>query len=117
MCVNEAPAPCFRKVNQRGQTGPLPLRDPTGRDWIVEAALGTQAARGVCQNCRILLVEADSSSKADLSAGVATAVRLGAREIATAFSPVEITGDTAYAGAYSHPGEVVTAATGDFGFA
>jgi hypothetical protein len=108
---------CFRKVNQRGATTPLPGPDPTGGNWITEAALSTQVARGICQNCSILLVEADTASKPDLSAGVNLAANMGAQVVVTSFSPPEAAGDTFSFGAdYGHRGTVVVAATGDAGY-
>lgn len=108
---------CFRKVNQRGATTPLPGPDPTGGNWIQEAALSTEVARGVCQNCSILLVEADAASKPDLSAAVNLAAKMGAQVVVTSFSPPEAAGDTFSFGAdYGHRGTVVVAATGDQGY-
>jgi len=104
---------CFRKVNQRGDEAPLPAPDPTGGSWVGEAALGVQTARGVCQNCRIMLVEADSDSRADLASAVATAVRLGATEVATAYLQSDEPGGRA---AYDHPGVAITAAVGESGY-
>lgn len=116
-CTSSGPTPCFRRVNQDGAARPLPGRDLTGGNWITEAALGTQVVRGVCQNCRILLVEANAPSRGSLAVAIATAARLGAREIVTAFSPVETGGDAGYGGSLTPPGVVVTAATGDNGYA
>jgi hypothetical protein len=108
---------CFRKVNQRGVATPVPGPDPTGANWIQEASLGTQVARGVCQNCSILLVEADAASKPDLSAAVDVAASMGAQVVVTSFSPPELIGDSSqFAADYSHPGTVVVAATGDQGY-
>jgi Subtilase family len=108
---------CFRKVNQQGNPGPLPGPDPTGGTWNTEAALGTEVARGVCQSCSILLVEADAADKSDISAAVATAARLGAQVVEVSSSPPEQPGDaSAYGADYAHPGTVVVAATGDDGY-
>ena len=107
---------CFRKVNQSGQAAPLPPTDPTGGNWITESALGTEIARGVCQSCSILLVEANGANQADLATAVNTAARLGAQVIETSFSPPEVAGDsTTYRADYTHPGSVVVAASGDNG--
>src|SRR6187551_3872575 len=46
---------CFRKVNQNGDEGPYPKKDG---GWALEIALDVEAAHGICQNCKILLVEA-----------------------------------------------------------
>jgi len=104
---------CFRRVNQRGAASPLPAADPTGGNFVAEAVLGTQVARGVCQNCRILLVEADSDSRADLAAAVKTAVRLGADEVATSYLLAD---DESSRSAYNYPGVAITAAPGDNGY-
>ncbi len=107
---------CLRRVNQRGGASPLPAPDPTGGNWTTEAALGTQTVHGICQNCHLLVVEADSDAKPDLAAAVDTAVRLGAREIATSYIFSESLLDGQYASDYDHPGVVITSASGDAGF-
>ncbi|MGI8904033.1 MAG: S8 family serine peptidase [Solirubrobacteraceae bacterium] len=107
---------CFRKLGEAGHATPLPPPDPTGGTFVTESALGTQVARGVCQSCSIVLVEASSPSKADLSAAVASAARAGAEIIVTAFTAGEEGDDSQYAANYSHPGSVVVAATGDGGY-
>ncbi len=107
---------CLREVNQRGESAPLAATDPTGGKWITETALGVETIHGICQNCRLLVVEADAEDEADLAAAVDTAVRLGAREISTSFGFVEGSLDGRYATHYDHPGIVITAASGDTGF-
>lgn len=109
-------AGCFRKLNQKGAASPLPARDPTGGTWTVEASLGTQVARGMCQNCSILLVEADSDSAADLSVAVQTAARAGATVVLTTFTVPEQAQYAGLAADYVHPGTTVVAATGDGGY-
>jgi hypothetical protein len=103
---------CFRNVNQRGDATPLPIADPTHGAWVTESALGVQTARGICQNCRILVVEADSDSRADLSIATATAVRLGADEV---ISTQLLADDGASRKAYHYPGVAILAAAGDSG--
>ncbi len=107
---------CLRRVNQRGQLTPLPPADPTGGKWTTETALSTETLHGICQNCRLLVVEADSESPGDLAAAVDTAARLGAREIVTTYTFSEGLFDSAAAKYYDHPGVVITAAAGDDGF-
>jgi PKD domain-containing protein len=104
----------FRKVNQLGNPAPLPAAN-TG--WSVEISLDVQAVRAVCALCKILLVEADSDSSDDLAAAVNTAVNLGATEISNSYGAPEDSGAAAtIKDAYSHPGVVITAATGDDGW-
>ena len=49
---------CFKKVNQNGQTTPLPPKDTTG--WSGEIALDLDMVSAACPDCNIILVEADS---------------------------------------------------------
>lgn len=107
---------CLRRVNQQGQSKPLPAPDPTGGKWTTEAALSTETLHGVCQNCRLLIVEASSEANTDLASAVDTAVRLGAREISTSYVFTEGLFDSGLAKHYDHPGVAITAASGDGGF-
>lgn len=55
---------CFRKVNQTGSTS-LPAASTA---WAKEISLDLDMASAICPNCRILLVEARSTSFTDLLA-------------------------------------------------
>ena len=55
---------CFRKINEYGQSSPLPSVDS---GWAGEISLDVQTARALCQNCQILLIEAASNSDYDLA--------------------------------------------------
>ncbi len=100
---------CFRKINQHGGASPLP---ETNWEWAGEIALDVETAHAVCQNCHILLVEAETSYSDDLEAAVDTAVAEGAEEISNSYgSPSPY-----YEGGYDHPGVVITASTGDWGY-
>jgi subtilase family serine protease len=105
---------CFRKVNQNGQASPLPSADA---GWAAEISLDVDMVSAICPNCRILLVEANSNSGADLFGSVNTAVNLGARFVSNSFGggefPTETSADTQF---YDHPGVVITASSGDSGF-
>lgn len=103
----------LRKVNQRGHTTWFP---PDHSGWAGEIALDLQAVRGVCTKCRILLVEADSNSNADLAAAVNTGVRLGAGVISNSYGGPEGHSGRAVQAAYNHRGVVITASTGDDGW-
>ena len=110
------PNGCFRKLNQDGQASPLPGPDPTGGVFLTESSVGIEAARGVCQSCAIILVEARSASKFDLSSSAGSAARVGATVAVTAFEEGQAPDDSQYAGDYSHPGTAVVAASGDDGY-
>lgn len=104
---------CFLKVNQEGSsTGPFPA---VNSGWDLEIALDVETAHGICPNCKVLLVEASSSSFADLETSVNTAAALGATEISNSYGGSELSseaGDTAY----DHPGVAVTVSSGDGGY-
>jgi subtilase family serine protease len=97
-------------VNQSGNASPL----PTGNaDWAGEISLDLDAVRGLCNNCKILLVEANSNSYANLAAAVNRAVSMGADIVSNSYGGPE--GAGLPANAYNHPGTVITASTGDDG--
>ena len=54
---------CFRKVNQNGQTSPLPAFNS---GWASEINLDVDMASAICPSCNILLVEANSNSEVNL---------------------------------------------------
>jgi IPT/TIG domain len=109
---------CFRKLNQEGHASPLPRKNG---EWASEISIDVQMAHAICQNCHVLLVEADNEEFADLGAAVDAAVNAGATEISNsyggpeepAFASVFSEYNTAY---YDHPGVVVTASSGDCGY-
>lgn len=103
----------FRKVNEYGATKPLPARN---QDASVEISLDIQSVRAVCHTCKILLIEANNGSDANLATAENTAVRLGATEISNSFGEPEHPVSKSVAAAYNHPGVVITAATGDNGW-
>jgi subtilase family serine protease len=105
---------CFRKFNQRGGTAP-PAGD-TG--WGQEIDLDLEMVSAVCPRCKILLVESDTNSFANLGAAVNEAYALGATAISNSYGGGEFSGETgsAYAGPYNHPGVAITASSGDGGY-
>jgi subtilase family serine protease len=104
--------PCFRKVNQSGNAGPYPQANS---GWALEIALDVEVAHAVCPNCKILLVEASSSSLSNLAAAVNTAAKLGATEISNSYGGSEYSSEVSDT-AYNHPGIAVTVASGDNGY-
>jgi hypothetical protein len=103
---------CFRRVNQSGQQGSYPI---SMSPWSEEAELDVEVIRGICQNCRIRLVEASSGNPGDLAVAMSEAMSLGAKVISTSFTLPETSVTADYAYAFSRPGIVVTAASGDLG--
>jgi hypothetical protein len=105
---------CFRKLNQSGQTSPLPSGD-TG--WGGEISLDLDMVSAICPNCKILLIEASSASFANLGTAVNTAASLGATQISNSYGGGESSGitsqETQY---YRHPGIDITVSSGDDGY-
>jgi len=81
--------------------------------WSLETALDIETAHAICQNCHIILVEADESEEAPLEAAEDTAVRLGAGEVSNSWGGSEPLTDSE---AFNHPGTVITFAAGDRGY-
>ena len=104
--------PCFQKLDQRGGT-----RYPKqNAGWALEIALDVEAAHAMCQNCRILLVEASSNAYSDLMAAVDTAVKSGASVVSNSYGSVEFSGQTAYDSHFNRPGVAFTFSSGDSGY-
>jgi subtilase family serine protease len=103
---------CFRKVNQTGVQGSYPK---ASSGWAAEQALDIDMVSAVCPSCRILLVEANSASGADLAASVVTAVQLGANAVSNSYGSNE-TSASANDPSYNHPGVAITVSSGDNGY-
>lgn len=106
---------CFRKVNEYGKARPLPISGVRS-GWDLEATLDVSMISAACPHCRILVVEANSPTFADLARTENSAARLGAQVISNSYGARENGFALHYAGAYDHPGHVITVSSGDFGF-
>jgi subtilase family serine protease len=100
---------CFKKVNQAGGTS-YPRKNG---GWAQEISLDLDMVSAACPSCHILLVEASSSSFANLGAGVNYASQVtGVKAISNSYGG----SDSAESSAYNHPGIAITASTGDAGY-
>jgi subtilase family serine protease len=97
-------------VNENG--GPNLPRSNTG--WDQEQALDLDMVSTMCPNCKILLVQASSSSFADLAAA-ANYAGMHAHVVSNSYGGGE-NGSNTYEASYNHNGVAVTASTGDSGF-
>ncbi len=109
---------CFRKLDEEGKASPLPAESG---EWAGEISVDVQMAHAICQNCHVLLVEANSEELTDLGAAVNTAVSAGATEISNSYVGPEEPAVAGFyeelaASDYEHPGLVVTASSGDCGY-
>jgi hypothetical protein len=108
---------CFRKVGQSGSASELPVADTKG--WSVEISLDVEMVHAACPKCRILLVESKNASLANLGAAVTKAVEMGAAVVSNSYGGPEEALHPLGAperALFEHPGVVITAATGDFGY-
>ena len=101
---------CFRKINQAGQAAHYPQPNP---GWSQEIALDLDMVSAACPNCRILLVEANSSLMDDLGASVDTASRFGPAAISNSYYALEWPNELGEDVHYRHPGIAITASSGD----
>jgi subtilase family serine protease len=111
--ITNSSTPCFAKVNQQGATNKMPRADA---GWGLETSLDVEVAHAMCQNCGILLVEANSASYADLMAAVDRAVSMGATVVSNSYGSSEFAGETGYDFHFNHPGVAFTVSSGDNGY-
>jgi subtilase family serine protease len=105
---------CFRKVNQKGASSPLPSPDS---GWAGEIALDVDMVSATCPSCHILLVEADSANDTSLFTAINTAVSMGAKYVSNSWGGGESSGQTSTDSQYlNHPGVVITVSSGDSGY-
>jgi hypothetical protein len=102
---------CFRKVDQSGGHD---YPEPDG-GWAQEISLDLDMVSAVCPHCHLLLVEATTTSMANLGAAEDTAVRLGADAISNSYGGPDAT-DHDYGRYFHHSGVAITASAGDSGY-
>jgi subtilase family serine protease len=103
---------CLSIVNQTGGSS-LPGNN-TG--WGLEESLDLDMVSAICQNCHILLVEANSPSNSDLGTAVNEAVKLGAIAVSNSYGENEFSGENSQCSSYyQHNNVAVTASSGDSG--
>jgi hypothetical protein len=139
-CTSAGADPCFRKVGEAGTSTELPFpqseqalesenslcaqrqrrgsqdacaRVEEAKGWAEEISLDIETAHAICQNCHIVLVEANSGDYSDLESSEESAVGLGATEISNSWGGGEPATDSS---AFNHPGVAITAAAGDYGY-
>jgi subtilase family serine protease len=120
-----ADPPSFLKVNQSGQTSPLPGTDPAGAgnangNWEIEEALDIEWAHGIAPGANIILVEANTANDDDLYAAVATAAALpGVSAVSMSWGENEASSqlarDSTFVTPSGHQGVTFLAASGDTG--
>ncbi|MDQ4503417.1 hypothetical protein [Sinomonas sp. ASV322] len=103
---------CLRILNQTGGTT-LPAYN---LGWAQEQALDVDAVSAACPDCKIVVIEANSSYFSDLGTGVQTAGKTaGVVAISNSYSGSDAS-DAYYGKYYNVPGIAVTASAGDNGY-
>lgn len=100
---------CFEKVKQKTNIS-------TNESWIVESTMDVQISHMMCQNCKILLVEAASSGISDLLWANDKAYSMGAKVINNSWGRLETSTTPSYDFHFNHPGVVYVASSGDHGY-
>jgi subtilase family serine protease len=115
-CTKKTTAACYQVMNQTGGTNLPPSGVPSG--WDVEISLDVQAAHEICQNCKILLVEASSPSFGDMGTAVNTAIAQGAAVVSNSYGSYGSGSSLAgsISNAYDHPNHAIVVSAGDSGF-
>ncbi|MCW7944490.1 peptidase S8 [Streptomyces hygroscopicus] len=105
---------CFRKVNESGQTAPLPSGD---YGWAEEISLDLDMVSATCPGCHILLVEANSANVPDLTTAEDTAATTsGVVSVSNSWGGAEDNTVTSVDSHFNHPGIAITASSGDSGY-
>jgi subtilase family serine protease len=121
-CNTSTKAGCLTVVNEEGASSPLPSNAPqygtTGGGWATEESLDVDMVSAICPNCHIYLVEAKSTSIADLGTAVDSAVSvLHVDFISNSYGGSDSSNDTTFdTDYYKHPGVAITASAGDDGY-
>lgn len=100
---------CLKIRDQNGGTN----YPPNNSGWDLEQALDVDAVSAACPDCKILMVQANTPSFANLGAAVNTAA---AQPGVVAISNSYGGSDGANQSAYDHKGIAITASTGDSGY-
>jgi subtilase family serine protease len=98
---------CLTIVNEQGATSPLPANPPASDDWTLETALDVDMVSAVCPRCKILVVQASSTSGQDLYPAQVAAANAKPAESG------DMTGLESY---FDHPGIAQFVSGGDSGY-
>ena len=115
-CTAKVTTSCFQAMNETGGKTLPASGVPSG--WDVEISLDVQVAHEICQNCKILLVEATGPTSADLGTAVDTAIAKGANVVSNSYGSYTLTssGVSTGKGDYAHPHHAIVVSAGDSGF-
>jgi subtilase family serine protease len=112
-CSATVTTSCFLKVNQNGSTNSYPQRSSS---WALETSLDIETAHQICQNCKLILVEANSASYTSLLTAVDRARLMGATVISNSYGSGEFGTETSYDTHFNYPGVTFVFSSGDSGY-
>ncbi len=104
---------CFSKLNQSGVAGSYPTANAS---WSEEISLDVDTVSAICPACHITLVEAKSSSFANMAVAEQTAAATAPTAISNSWGGAEFVGESSWDSSFSHAGMVTAFATGDKGY-
>jgi len=110
--ISASGSACFKIVDQNGGTN-YPATDS---GWALETSLDIEVAHAACPDCKLLLVEANSSSYSDLMTAIDRAVSMGANAISNSYGSNEFSHETLFDFHFNKPGIAFTFSSGDSGF-
>jgi subtilase family serine protease len=114
-CNTSTGAGCLTVVNQNGETSPLPKASgDTG--WATEESLDVDMVSAACPNCKIIAVEANNQTVADLGTADDAAVNLGAAFVSNSWGVSESKAETGNDKYFNHAGVAVVVSAGDSGY-
>jgi len=113
-CTSAKQFDCWAELNQNGKPQPLPA--PVA-GWPLEESLDVEMAHATCQNCRVVLMAANSENDPDLATAVDSAARLHANEISNSYGDYGYDCTQSEDPGYNHPHIAITVSAGDSGHA
>jgi hypothetical protein len=111
---------CFKRVNQKGETGNYPKaegekEEKEEKSWDTEISLDTDMVSAICQECHILLVEANNNLLTEEYAAEDEAAEFKPTAISNSWYAPEYPEETSDDKYFNH-GIPITVASGDKGY-
>jgi subtilase family serine protease len=110
-CTSTVTTSCFKKINLGA-----PVNSAVSTGWDIEIALDVETVHAICQNCKIVLVEAVDSTFSRLEAAVDRAHTEGGI-ISNSYGSYGFDGSSPGDDAhYNHPKDAIVVSAGDDGY-
>jgi hypothetical protein len=111
-CGSGVTGACFKKTNLGAAAG-----SAVSHGWDIEIALDVETVHAICQNCKIVLVEARSPTFANIATAENTAAHAAA-VVSNSFYSYELDGAIGNPSdaAFDHPKKAIVVSAGDNGY-